>query len=128
MTLPGKRIQESHKQEEKSGIYVRFPAGEAQNLAMEAAPQSPVAKTPEERDASQRLTGEEKKSNKMILRTAAGWNIQSQGKGNASVKEGGTKWEKQHKKWEVQPPPVTGKAQQGDKSGKKEVWFQNCNT
>lgn len=43
MTLPEKRIQESHKQEEKSHIDVRFPAGEAQNPAMEVAPQSPGA-------------------------------------------------------------------------------------
>lgn len=79
MTLPGKRIQESHKQEEKSGIYVRFPGGEAQNLAMEVAPQSPAAKIMEEREASQSLTGEEKKPNKIILKTA-GSNIQSQKK------------------------------------------------
>lgn len=91
MTLPGKGIQESHKQEEKSGIYGRFPAGEAQIPAVEGAPQSPGgAKTPEEREASQGLIGEEKKSNKIILRTA-GSNIQNPGKGNASVKEGGTK-------------------------------------
>lgn len=60
MTLPEKRIQESHKQEEKSHIYVRFPAGEAQNPAMEVAPQSPGAEMLEEREASQRSTGEEK--------------------------------------------------------------------
>lgn len=88
MTLPGKRIPESHKQEEKPGIYVRFPAGEAQNPAMEVAPQSPVAKTLEEREASQSLT--RKKSNKIILKTAES-DIQSQEKGNASVKEEGIK-------------------------------------
>lgn len=123
MTLPGKRIQESHKQEEKSGIYVRFPSGETQNPAVEVASQSPVAKM--EREASQ--TGGDKKSNKMILKTA-GSNNQNLEKGNASGKNGGTKREKKHKNGRFSHLQVTGKAQQGDKYGQEKVWFQNCNT